>query len=120
MKKDYVIARHRIRIEGEEQWVQAVAALDGFKPFEVAADEEPLTVWTLTDEPVPAMTDVQYESAVDGYVNHFGRYENGYLFTMTPPEGRQVLALWKRMTDEPSSYHKSSTWRPSGGVIVNR
>ena len=41
MKKDYQIAGHRIRFEGNEAWINAVTALDGFKPFEVETKGEP-------------------------------------------------------------------------------
>lgn len=94
MKKDYSIAGHRIRIEGCEEWIKAVATLDGFKPFEVDAEGEALAVFTLTDELAPQMTEMQYESEVDGIVDRFGRYEGGYLFVMTPPDSAP-LSLWK-------------------------
>lgn len=94
MKKDYQIAGHRIRIEGEEKWINAVAGLDGFKPFEVDSSEEPVATFVLTEEDVPQFTEVQYESGVDGIIDAFGRYQEGYLFVMTPPEGEN-LSLWK-------------------------
>lgn len=94
MEKDYSIAGHRIRIEGCEEWIKAVATLDGFKPFEVDAEGEVLAVFTLTDELAPQMTEMQYESEVDGIVDRFGRYEGGYLFVMTPPDSAP-LSLWK-------------------------
>jgi len=94
MEKDYSIAGHRIRIEGCEEWIKAVATLDGFKPFEVDAEGEALAVFTLTDEQAPEMTEMQYESEVDGIVDRFGRYEGGYLFVMTPPDSAP-LSLWK-------------------------
>lgn len=94
MKKDYLIAGHRIRIEGNEEWMNAVTSLDGFKPFEVDVEDEPLATFTLTDEPAPHMTEMQYESEVDQIVDRFGRYENGYLFVMNPPAGG-TLSLWK-------------------------
>lgn len=94
MEKDYSIAGHRIRIEGCEEWIKAVATLDGFKPFEVDAEGEALAVFTLTDELAPQMTEMQYESEVDGIVDRFGRYERGYLFVMTPPDSAP-LSLWK-------------------------
>ena len=94
MKKDYLIAGHRIRIEGNEAWMNAVTSLEGFKPFEVEVEGEPLAIFTLTDEPAPAPTEVQYESEVDQIVDRFGRYENGYLFVMNPPVGG-TLSRWK-------------------------
>jgi hypothetical protein len=94
MNKDYLIANHRIRIEGDETWIEAVSSLEGFKPFEVAVEGEPLAVFTLTDEQVPSMTELQYESGVDNIIDHFGKYANGYVFVMNPPQGG-TLSLWK-------------------------
>ena len=94
MKKDYLIAGYRIRIEGNETWMNAVTSLEGFKPFEVEVEGEPLAIFTLTDAPAPAPTEVQYESEVDQIIDRFGRYENGYLFVMNPPVGG-TLSLWK-------------------------
>lgn len=94
MKKDYVIAGHRIRIEGNEAWIGAVAGLDGFKPFEVEPDNEPIACFVLTDEEMPQLTESHYESGVDGIVDVFGRYKDGYMFVMTPPEGEK-LCFWK-------------------------
>lgn len=94
MKKDYQIAGHRIRLEGNEMWINAVACLDGFQPFEVEPEGEPTAYFMLSDEEEPTMTETQYESGVDGITDVFGRYENGYLFVMTPPEGG-TLSLWK-------------------------
>ena len=94
MEKDYLIADHRIRIAGSEEWINAVAALDGFRPFEVDVEGEALAQFCYTDEAAPEMCEVQYKSEVDGIVDCFGRYEGGYLFVMTPPEG-SALKLWK-------------------------
>ena len=41
MKQDYLIAGHRIRVEGD-RLVQAVDELIGFAPFKVVADDVPL------------------------------------------------------------------------------
>ena len=49
MKNDYQIAGHRIRIEGSEEWIHAVAGLDGFKPFEVMPEGEPVAYFVWTD-----------------------------------------------------------------------
>ena len=94
MEKDYQIAGHRIRFEGNESWINAVTALDGFKPFEVETKGEPAAYFVLTDEPAPQLTESQYESGVDGFTDVFGRYQDGYLFIMTSPEG-ETLSLWK-------------------------
>lgn len=94
MKKDYLIAGHRIRIEGDEAWINAVAGLDGFKPFEAKPEGEPVACFVYTDEGMPQLTENQYESGVDGIIDVFGRYREGYLFVMTPPVG-ETLGFWK-------------------------
>lgn len=94
MKKDYLIAEHRIRIEGDEMWINVVEGLDGFQPFEVELNDEPTAYFVYMNKEEPTFTEIQYESGVDGIVNVFGRYQDGYLFTMTPPEGG-VFSLWK-------------------------
>lgn len=94
MEKDYQIAGHRIRFEGNEAWINAVTALDGFKPFEVETKGEPAAYFVLTDETAPQLTESQHESGVDGFTDVFGRYQDGYLFIMTSPEG-ETLSLWK-------------------------
>lgn len=94
MVKDYQIAGHRIRFEGNETWINAVSALDGFKPFEVEPEGNPIAYFVLTDKEAPEFTEIQYESGVDGIVDKFGRYAGGYLFIMTPPEGEE-LCFWK-------------------------
>ena len=94
MKKDYQIAGHRIRIEGNEAWIEAVSSLEGFKPFEVEVEGLPTAYFVWTDEEAPQLIEVQYESGVDGIIDTFGRYQTGYLFVMNPPTGG-TLALWK-------------------------
>lgn len=95
MKKDYQIAEHRIRIEGDDAWIQAVSSLDGFKPFEVEPEGEPLAWFMLTDEKAPQLIEAQYKSGVDDIVDVFGRYEEGYVFVMTPQDD-EPLCLWKK------------------------
>lgn len=94
MKKDYQIADHRIRFEGYEYWINAVAALDGFKPFEVDVNEEPTARFIISDENVPEFVEIQYESEIDGVVDKFGRYADGYLFVMSFLSG-ETLCFWK-------------------------
>ena len=94
MIKDYLIAGHRIRIEGKEEWVDAVSTLDGFAPFEVKVEDTPLAVFAMSDEAAPEMIQKQYESEAEGISDVFGRCSKGYIFIMTPPEGGP-LSLWK-------------------------
>lgn len=94
MKKDYLIAGHRIRIEGNETWIQVIAGLDGFKPFEADSEGIPVAHFLYVDEEVPQLTEAQYENEVDGIADVFGRYKAGYMFVMTVPEGGRI-SLWK-------------------------
>ena len=92
MEQDYLIAGHRIRVEGD-RLVTAIDALTGFAPFKAEADGGPLCRFVESAEEAPAFKEVLYESEIDGIVSHFGRYDKGFLFVMTPPEG-EALELW--------------------------
>ena len=92
MIHDYLIAGHRIRVEGE-RLVQAVDALTGFIPFKVMADGEPLCHFVESTTEAPLFETVLYTNEIDGIVSHFGRYNNGFLLVMLPPEG-EALELW--------------------------
>ena len=94
MTKDYLIADHRIRIEGSSDWISAVSKLDGFRPFEVETEGEALAVFCLTEEEAPELREIQYRTEVDGIVDHFGRYDKGFFFEMVPFDG-DALKLWK-------------------------
>lgn len=92
MIQDYLIAGHPIRVEGE-RLVQAIDALTGFTPFKVMADGEPLCHFVESTTEAPLFETVLYMNEIDGIVSHFGRYNNGFLFVMLPPEG-EALELW--------------------------
>ena len=92
MEQDYLIAGHRIRVEGE-RLVQAIDALTGFTPFKIMADGEPLCHFVESTTEAPLFETVLYTNEIDGIVSHFGRYNNGFLFVMLPPEG-EALELW--------------------------
>lgn len=92
MEQDYLIAGHRIRIEGG-RLVTAVRALTGFTPFKVAADGEPLCHFIESFGGAPTFKEMLYADEIDGIVSHFGRYNGGFLFVMAPPEGG-TLEMW--------------------------
>ena len=85
MEQDYLIAGHRIRVEGE-RLVQAVDALTGFTLFKVMADGEPICHFVESITKAPLFETVLYTNEIDGIVSHFGQYNNGFLFVMLPPE----------------------------------
>ena len=92
MEQDYLIAGHRIRVEGD-RLVTAVGALTGFAPFKAETDGEPLCRFIESAAEAPTFKEVLYESEIDGIVSHFGCYAGGYLFVMAPPAG-ETLELW--------------------------
>lgn len=92
MEQDYLIAGHRIRVEGNGL-VAAIGALTGFTPFKVEADDEPLCHFVESNADTPFLKKMLYTNEIDGIVSHFGQYRNGFLFVMLPPEGG-TLELW--------------------------
>lgn len=92
MKQDYLIAGHRIRVEGN-RLVEAMEAMPGFAPFKTMLDGTPVCRFVESAKETPEFEKVLYTNEIDGIVSHFGRYSNGYLFVMIPPEGER-LELW--------------------------
>ena len=92
MIQDYLIAGHRIRIEGE-RLTQGIAALQGFAPFKVTAEGEPVCRFTSPTAVAPAFETVFYQNEIDHIVSRFGRYAGGYCFEMAPADA-QPLHLW--------------------------
>lgn len=117
MEQDYLIAGHRIRVEGD-RLVRAVEAMPGFSVFKTETTGEPVCRFMATeDTKVPEaentempeaentkvseaatlrMPEIQkelYRDEIDGIVSRFGLYAGGYAFTMTPPDGGR-LGLW--------------------------
>ena len=107
MIQDYLIAGHHIRVEGD-RLVMAVSALTGFAPFKMVADGEELCRFVESAREAPTFKEVLYKSEIDGIVSHFGRYSNGFLFVMVPPEG-ETLELWldesKRVVNFKGNYN---------------
>ena len=102
MIHDYLIAGHRIRVEGE-RLVQAVDALTGFTLFKVMADGEPICHFVESITKAPLFETVLYTNEIDGIVSHFGQYNNGFLFVMLPPEG-EALELWLDKNKQVASF----------------
>lgn len=92
MEQDYLIAGHRIRVEGD-RLTQTAEAMPGFAVFKVESDSAPLCRFVESVEEAPSFTNVLYTSETDGIVNRFGRYSEGFLFVMTPHTG-ESLQLW--------------------------
>ena len=92
MKQDYLIAGHRIRVEGD-QLVKAMDTLEGFALFKAETDDEPICRLRRAVSQPPELEQVYYQAEIDGIVSRFGSYTDGYAFDMTPPDG-EPLILW--------------------------
>ena len=107
MEQDYLIAGHRIRVEGEKL-VKALNALDGFSVFETETDGEPVCRFvTAATRPVEP-EQVHYRSEIDGVVSRFGRYANGYAFDMTL-RNAEKLYLWTEQGGRQACFHGNFT-----------
>ena len=102
MEQDYLIAGHRIRVEGD-RLVAAIGALTGFTPFKVEADGEPLCRFIVSAAETPAFKEILYTNEIDGIVSYFGYYNGGFLFVMAPPEG-EMLELWLDKSKQVASF----------------
>ena len=78
MEQDYLIAGHRIRVEGD-RLVQRIEALPGFPVFKTKSGGEPLCQFITTLNQAPVFEQVYYRSEIDGIVSRFGRYTDGYV-----------------------------------------
>ena len=92
MEQDYLIAGHRIRVEGD-RLVKAMDALDGFAVFKVETEGGAVCRFVEAETRMPEFEQVHYRSEIDGIVSRFGRYAEGYAFDMTPA-GAEPLQLW--------------------------
>ena len=92
MEQDYLIADHRIRVEGD-RLVKAMDALDGFAVFKAETEGEAVCRFVEAEDSMPEFEQVHYRSEIDGIVSRFGRYPEGYVFDMTPTDGHP-LQLW--------------------------
>ena len=92
MEQDYLIAGHRIRVEGD-RLVQRIEALPGFPVFKTKSGGEPLCQFITTLNQAPVFEQVYYRSEIDGIVSRFGRYTDGYVFDMTFPDAEPLSIL---------------------------
>lgn len=111
--KDYIIAEHRIRIEGEKL-VDAVMNIDGFAPFEVEVGGEPLAKITSEGTEtmlVPAMDKQLYTITTDdGVMDVFGRTNEGFRFDIHSKKGSDIV-LWGKQ--------EGNLWNIKGSALEN-
>ncbi len=93
MIQDYIIANHRIRLEGKEL-IEATEALPGFSTFKAAENcDIPVARFIYSDTLQHSVETVHHSNEVDGIVSRFGTYGGGYAFDMSSPE-YAPLSLW--------------------------
>lgn len=92
MEQDYVIAGHRVRMQGESL-VAALEAMAGFKPFKALDGGIPAGEFVVSDAPGPTMESQLYTIEIEGVPWRFGRYAKGYVFEISSPQGG-MLRLW--------------------------
>ena len=101
MNRDFIIAEHRIRIEGEKL-LKAVDNIEGFRPFATTAVGLPLVTVTCENTDTmqePSFQKEEYNFLFEGIQSTFGRTSNGYLFKAVPNEG-DSLYLWREKNDK--------------------
>ena len=87
-----MIAGHRIRVEGD-RLVRAMEAMPGFEVFKTGVGGEPVCRFMESAGEAPAFERVLYRNENEGVTSRFGRNADGYVFTMTLPDG-ESLKLW--------------------------
>ena len=92
MEQDYLIAGHRIRIQGKDL-LEALAPLPAFIPFRTSDGGTPVGEFIVSSEDGPTMTNRLYCVEVYGTFWRFGRYADGYAFEIESPAG-ELLRLW--------------------------
>ena len=92
MERDYLIAGHRIRIEGD-RLTQSIELLPGFAVFKTKLTGIPLCRFMMSEQEIPTFEKELYCNENEGTVSQFGRYSEGYTFVITPPNG-EPLHLW--------------------------
>lgn len=96
MRRDYIIAGHRIRIEGQDL-VAAVKEIAGFSAFEVKSEGTPLAYFAIAQGKAPEINKVLYTSHVEDVENVFGRYAEGY--SLRIQQGELSLQMWQKDND---------------------
>ena len=99
---DYIIAEHRIRICGSNEWLNTIKSLEGFIPFQAAEEGTPIAILTDSQDVPPTLEEVLYSSDTEQVSNRFGRTATGYLFESTHIDGNK-LTVWTN-ANEPTTY----------------
>ena len=94
MNRKYQIAGHLFEVSGEKL-CEAVAQIEGFRPFEVAEGEPVFGFQEGKVTDVPEMVKVEYTLEYEGVKGTFGRTAEGFRLNLQP-EAEGAFDIWFR------------------------
>ena len=94
MNRKYQIAGHLFEVSGEKL-CEAVAQIEGFRPFEVAEGEPVFRFQEGKITDVPEMAKVEYTLEYEGVKGTFGRTAEGFRLNLQP-EAEGAFDIWFR------------------------
>ena len=94
MNRKYQIAGHLFEVSGEKL-CEAVARIEGFRPFEVAEGEPVFGFQEGKVTDVPEMAKVEYTLEYEGVKGTFGRTAEGFRLNLQP-EAEGAFDIWFR------------------------
>ena len=94
MNRKYQIAGHLFEVSGEKL-CEAVARIEGFRPFEVAEGEPGFGFQEGKVTDVPEMATVEYTLEYEGVKGTFGRTAEGFRLNLQP-EAEGAFDIWFR------------------------
>lgn len=94
MNRKYQIAGHLFEVSGEKL-CEAVARIEGFRPFEVAEGEPVFRFQEGKVTDVPEMAKVEYTLEYEGVKGTFGRTAEGFRLNLQP-EAEGAFDIWCR------------------------
>jgi hypothetical protein len=94
MNRKYQIAGHLFEVSGEKL-CEAVAQIEGFRPFEVAEGEPVFGFQEGKVTDVPEMAKVEYTLEYEGVKGTFGRTAEGFRLNLQP-EAEGAFDIWFR------------------------
>ena len=92
MNKKYQIAGHLFDVSGKKL-CEAVASIEGFRPFEVSEGEPVFCFQEGEIKDAPEIKKVEYTLEYEGVKGTFGRTTEGYRMDLQPEEG-EAFCVW--------------------------
>ena len=94
MNRKYQIAGHLFEVSGEKL-CEAIACIEGFRPFEVLEGEPAFRFLEGETSDVPEMKKVEYTLEYEGVKGSFGRTAEGFRLNLQPETGG-AFGVWCR------------------------